>query len=185
MKWLDRIVGPVAALCLVVAITWISNVRLTPAQQGDALLRLSWSARPERVESCHEESAEEQARLPAHMRQSVVCDGGSAAYRLQVWRDGDLVLEETVRGGGLRHDRPLEIFREIPQRTGDADVVVRLERVDPSSAATNASQRTEAMHGVSDLPPVLVFQRRLHFERGRVIVLTYDPERRVFVPLEG
>jgi hypothetical protein len=185
MTRLDRVTGLAVALAMTVGMAWLSNARLAPERQGDALLRLSWSARPERVETCRTQTAEELAKLPAHMRQSVICEGGSAVYRLQVLRDGIMVLDELVHGGGLRHDRPLYIFREIPQHAGDAVITVRLERVDPAPGAGGSASASSGPHSISDLPRSLQFERRLHFGRDRVILVTYDPERREFVAAQG
>src|SRR5690606_24552456 len=55
---------------------------------GAAELRLSWSARPERIEVCRTLSAEELAARPVHMRREVECEGRSATYALQVAVDG-------------------------------------------------------------------------------------------------
>ena len=185
MRRIERLVGLAVAAAIAVGLTWASNVRIAPAREGDAVLRLSWSARPERIETCRTQTPEELAKLPAHMRQTVVCEGGSAVYRLQVVRDGAVVLDELVHGGGLRHDRPLYVFREIPQRAGAALVTVRLERIDPPSATGSGAQGVSGPHSVSDLPRSLQFERPLIFGQGRVILVTYDPERRQFVAVEG
>lgn len=185
MTRLHRIIGVVAALAVCAGIVSLSNVGIAPQAQGDAVLRVSWSARPERVETCQAQSAEAQAKLPAHMRQAVICEGVSATYRLEVRREGDVLLQELVRGGGLRHDRLLYMFREIPQPAGDATITVRLVRVESPSPANNGAQPALDANTRPDLPPSLVFEQRLHFRRGRVILVTYDPERREFVAAES
>ena len=180
MTRVDRAVGLVVALAVTLAIAWVSNVAMAPPRSGDALLRLSWSARPERVETCQAQSPEVQAKLPAHMRQPVICEGTSAEYRLEILRNGALIAAETVRGGGLRHDRPLYVFREIPQPVGDAAIAVRFSRADTASATTPLLQ-SSAPGQIPDLPRSVTFERRLHFEAGEVILVTYDPERRELV----
>lgn len=182
MTRVDRGVGLVVAFAVTLAIAWVSNVAMAPPRSGDALLRLSWSARPERVETCQTQSAEAQAKLPAHMRQAIICEGASAEYRLELLRNGARIADDTVRGGGLRHDRPLYVFREFPQPVGDADITVRVSRVGPASAAPGSAPAAAAGQ-IPDLPQSLVFNQRLHFEPGRVILVTYDAERRELVEL--
>lgn len=78
-----------------------------------ARLRLSWSARPARIEVCRTVSAEELAKRPEHMRQRVECEGHFATYALRVEVDGRPADEAIVHGGGLRHDRPIYLLREF------------------------------------------------------------------------
>lgn len=176
----DRAIGLIVALVVTLAIAWVSNLSIAPPRSGDALLRLSWSARPERVETCRAQSPEALAKLPAHMRQDVICEGVSAEYRLEVLRNGAVLADETVRGGGIRHDRPVYVFREIPQAAGDAAITVRFSRTDAAPATTPS-----ASGQIPDLPRSVTFERRLHFEAGAVILVTYDAERRQLVGVGG
>lgn len=176
MTPLDRVVGWTVALAAGTGIVLASHVPIATHAADRAVLRLAWSARPERVEVCRTLSQEELAGVPAHMRQSVVCEGTSAAYRLEVRREGSIIAEQPVRGGGMRRDRPLYVFRDLPQPAGEASIVVRFERVDPpadADAATTAETRLS-----SGLPRSLLFERRLTFRPGEVILVTYDPVRR-------
>ena len=77
-----------------------------------ARLRLSWSARPERIEVCRTLSDEEMARVAEHMRQRMSCVGEFASYTLRIDVDGTLIDESVIRGAGLRHDRPLYLLRD-------------------------------------------------------------------------
>ena len=100
----------------------------------DARLRVAFSARPERIETCRTPSESELANLPAHMRQGVVCEGTTATYRLEVRRDDSLVATALLRGGGLRHDRRLYALREFTVPNGRSTIDVRLARVDRVAA---------------------------------------------------
>lgn len=181
MTLIDRAAGLALAFALSLGIAWTSHARLAPHEPGAALLRLSWTARPERVETCRAPSAQEQANLPAHMRQPVICEGTSAAYRLEVWRDGVRVFQEIVQGGGLRHDRPLYVFREIPQPVGDAAITVRFERAEASVPAAAGGERAPNAALISDVASSLVLERRLRFTAGRVTLVSYDPDLRDLV----
>jgi hypothetical protein len=132
---LDRALGLAAALAATVGIAWASNLRMTPHASHDAVLRLAWTARPERVEDCKPQSDEALAKLPLHMRQALICEGTTASYRLEVRREGTVIVEQIVHGGGLRHDRPLYVFRDIPLPAGEAAINVRFVRIDSNTTA--------------------------------------------------
>jgi hypothetical protein len=181
-----RIAGLMVALAATVALAWASTVPLRTHQNGMGILRLTWSARPERIETCRPQSEEELARVPAHMRRKVVCTGESARYRLQVSRDGALLLDESVQGGGWRHDRPLYVFHEIPQSPENAAIVVAFERIDHPAPAADATPQPRADgRFVSDLPASMRLERQLQFRPGAVVLVTYDPNRHALVVVEG
>ena len=81
MTVLYRAAGLALGLAATAAIARGSHVAMTLHGSDQALLRLAWSARPERIERCRQQSEEELARLPAHMRQPVSCEGVNAQYR--------------------------------------------------------------------------------------------------------
>ena len=118
------------ALALATASTAPFRVNTRP----DARLRVAFSARPERIESCRTPSESELANVPAHMRQGVICEGTTATYRLEVRRDDSLVASALLRGGGLRHDRRLYALRELSVPSGRSTIDVRLARVDTVAA---------------------------------------------------
>jgi hypothetical protein len=102
-----------------------------------ARLRVAFSARPERIESCRTLSAKELENVPQHMRQAVVCEGKTASYRLEVRRDDSLVASALLRGGGLRHDRRLYVLRELDVPSGPSTIDVRLVRTDTVAASAS------------------------------------------------
>ncbi len=134
---LDRALGLAAAVAATAGIAWASSIRVTPHASQDAVLRLAWTARPERVEDCRPQSEEALEKLPPHMRQAVICEGTTASYRLEVRREGAVIVDQVVRGGGLRHDRPLYVFRDILLPAGEAAVSVRFVRIDSKTTATS------------------------------------------------
>jgi hypothetical protein len=153
---------------------------MTLRGSDQAILRLAWSARPERIERCRQQSEAELARLPAHMRQPVVCEGASAQYRLTVRDDGRLVAERVVHGGGLRQDRRLYIFQEVPLNPGDRRIEVRFERLDSESADTGNPQS-----GGETIPAHLAFDQRVRVSPREVVLVTYSPERQALVDIQG
>jgi len=205
MTRVDRALGAIAAVTAGAAIVWASNVPLTPHAASGAVLRLSWRSRPELIETCRPQSEEALEKLPAHMRQALVCDGITASYRLEVRRTGIIVADQIVRGGGLRHDRPLYVFREIPMPLGDSSISVRFTRVEvrssdvdssdllgPPAGGADAPDGSRAMSADSrrredenrrrqraeTVPAALSLDADFHFTRGTVILVTYDPEGR-------
>jgi len=213
MTPLTRATGIAVALATLVGIAWASSLPTAPNGSAGGVLRLAWTARPERVENCRTQSEEELSKIPAHMRQAVVCEGTTAAYRLEVSHDGSVVLDQIVRAGGWRHDRPLFVSHDIPLPPGDALINVRFVRIDaPGSAATVKPSATdgdqaekagerhsttmdpdrrrredeERRHLQGEVAPALLsFERRLRFVPRQVILVTYDSERRELVALES
>ena len=112
----------------------------------DARLRVAFSARPERIESCRTLSADELANVPQHMRQAVVCEGKAASYRLEVRRDDSLVASALLHGGGLRHDRRLYVLRELSVPSGRSTIDVRLVRTDTVAEKSSSEPRASDDH---------------------------------------
>jgi hypothetical protein len=167
MTVLSRVAAIVVALGVTLALVAGSHVTLRQDAGTEGVLRLAWRARPDRVEDCRPQSEEALARLPAHMRQPMICEGASAAYRLQVHVDGQVILDEQVQGGGLRHDRPIYVFREIRVAQGDRRVAVQFVRL---------AETAQAQPG--GVPPSLALERTLRFAPGRVVLSSYNPEQR-------
>jgi hypothetical protein len=191
MTTLDRILGAFLAAAALVFIVWASNARMAAHASPDALLRLAWSARPERIEDCRERSEEELARLPQHMRQPIVCEGATAEYRLQVRVDGTLAVDRVLHGGGLRRDRRLYVLEEVAVPAGDATVDISFDRIDtgtPSVGVDGSRRQSTLAQGQAPLPqngatvPVhLLLRRRLRFSSREVILVTYDSDRRELI----
>ena len=73
MIGIPRVVGVLLAIGATVGLTRASSASLSP--HGDqAILRLAWTARPERIEDCRQQSDEELSKLPAHMRLALGLD---------------------------------------------------------------------------------------------------------------
>lgn len=190
----DRAAGIALAAAVMAGLVWASNAPMTANRSPDAMLRLAWSARPERIEKCRQQSEEELARLSPHMRQPLACEGTTAEYRLQVRHEGALVAERVVRGGGLRRDRRLYVFEELLLPPGEATVDVRFDRVDSSDPglAADRGDHERAERGATfnpaqrgEVPPHLSLARRLRFSSREVILVTYDSDRQELVAVQG
>ena len=104
-----------------------------------AMVRLSWVARPERIEECRALSESELAARPAHMRQARECQGRSATYRLRVVVDGVPTADLVLEGGGLRKDRAIFALDEFDVRPGRRHLVVQFSRVEPTDAPIDST----------------------------------------------
>lgn len=107
--------GSALAMALL-AVVSATPLRFHGSDSGQ--LRLSWTARPERIEVCRTLSKEELESRPEHMRRRVECDGKFATYTLRVQVDDRTVGEAVIHGAGLRHDRPIFLLREFPVPPG-------------------------------------------------------------------
>lgn len=189
MRRLDRALGVAFAVGSLAALAWVSNAPLTVRPSPDAVLRLAWSARPERVERCREQSQEELAKLPAHMRQPRICEGVTAEYHLTVRDASGVRVNRTVRGGGLRRDRRLYVFEELPLPVGPSRIDVRFARADLSSGSTArpaAASPPRAASGLPDaataaIPAALELTADVMAGAREVVLVTYDPDRRALV----
>ncbi|HEX7981504.1 MAG TPA: hypothetical protein VF461_23030 [Gemmatimonadaceae bacterium] len=184
-----------ATIMAVGAMLALASVSAAPFRANalpEARLRVAFSARPERIETCRTPSESELANLPAHMRQGVVCEGTTATYRLEVRHDDSLVATALLRGGGLRHDRRLYALRELSVPSGHSTIDVRLVRVDSVVArpareshesddhtriGEDAFARDEDEHRrtvADEVPPLLTLRDTLTLRPREVLLVTYD-----------
>lgn len=170
MRLVLRAAGVAIAFGLLLAMTWASTAPLRVTTSGDAILRLSLGARPERIETCRRQSDEELEKLAPQMRQRVICEGVTARYRLSVRRNGQLLHEQVVRGGGLRHDRRLYVSRDLHVRPGPGVVAVDLVRIDTVVAREEHEEEDEGEEEEH--------ARREHRERGDELPGVVMPGRR-------
>ncbi len=204
MSVLRGVLGVAVAVAVIVATAAASHTSLTVHGDDASMLRVALSARPERVENCRTLSDEELAELPQHMRQRVVCDGVTARYNFQVLRDDVLLASAEVRGGGLRHDRQLYLFRELSLPPGTAMLEVRLTRIDSGTPASSSvsdssaarvgdddSRESQASDGrdqrevdehrrrvEDEVPASLLFRETVTLQPREVVLVTYDRDQK-------
>lgn len=194
---------PWRAAGTVVVLVMLAALRVTAALDvaGDdaAALRLSWSARPERIETCRRLTDEELAERPAHMRLRLECTGSFAHYRLTVLVDSQVINETIVRGGGLRNDRPMHLFEEFRVPAGRHRFRIALLRVDSASVTRDdsAAAVADTLRGNREareiderrrrageaIPPSLLLDTIVALDARRVLLVTYDGQRRTLVGL--
>ena len=138
------------------------------------------------------------------MRQRVECEGRFATYALRVEADSRPVTESVIRGAGLRHDRPMYLLREFSLPSGERHVRIvfaRRERKDKDAAVAAATVGAESDTGLfagraeregverarrsrAAIPARLVLDTVLTFAPNRVIVVTFDADRRALDVLD-
>ncbi len=123
------------------------------------LLRLGWRLTGQVSETCRDLTAEELARRPVHMRTPRECTSHVLTYDLTAVVDGRVVAQKKVRSPGLRADRPLSVEEDVPIAPGEHHVKVTFVPEDAGSAGKTLS-----------------IERRLRFDRKRVVLVTYDNE---------
>jgi hypothetical protein len=188
MSAVDRGLGIALAAAAMAGLAWASNVPTTTRGSADAVLRLAWSARPERIERCRRQSDEELANVPQHMRQELVCEGVTAQYRLSVRAHGSMIADQVVRGGGLRQDRRLYVFQELPLSPGETAIDVRFEREagdarDDQDDNEDEDEDEEKRKRNGTIPRELSLAARVKVAPREVVLVTYDESRRALVVL--
>ena len=179
-------------------LAWLSAIPFPQHASNEARLRLSFSARPERIEVCRTLSDEELEKLAEHMRQRVSCEGVLATYTLRVDVDGKTIGESVVRGAGLRHDRPLYLLEDFPVPPGEHRFrvsLIRREKTDNDAAAyaqavvpevdtglyAGRAQREATEHARragAAIPPSLVLDTTFVLPPLRVALIRFNSERR-------
>jgi hypothetical protein len=159
---------------------------------GDAgQIRLAWSARPERIERCRSLTDEELAGVPAHMRERVRCEGGAARYALTVLTNGQVRVNDTVRGGGARHEGLIHLLRELPIAPGPVRLTAAAARIDSAvaptdSLSTGASDRERRMEETRErvrreaLPAAVGLDTTITVGPREIVLIGYDPATRRF-----
>ena len=184
---------PLAALvvaALTAALGGLSRVHYTPGAPSGAVIRLSWRARGERVESCRKLSRSELADLPEHMRQPEICDDVRVApYTLAVAVDGREIIHGATPGSGTRGTRPMYMLRDIPVPAGPHRVAVALFRTRAPAASGDAhgtgreshvshGERREEDDARGAIPPSLALDTTVTLRPDEIVLVTYDTERR-------
>jgi hypothetical protein len=142
----------------------LSRLPTSYADEGDALLRLSWRVDGTMIEECRTRTPEELEALAPHMRTPEVCTGLGASYTLQVEVDDEEVAFDTIIPAGARRDRPVYVFREFELAPGEHDAVVVFRALTPRSAET------------FEPPPPLIWEGGVRLQPTEIALITIDSE---------
>jgi hypothetical protein len=113
-----RLAGVALALGLLGSLLVGTRVPVAVTRADRAAIRLAWRALGEAALHCRTPSAEELARLPAHMRQREICERRLPTFRLVVELDGERIIAERVEPAGAAGDRAAVVLRELPVAAG-------------------------------------------------------------------
>lgn len=188
----SRVGAVFLSLALTAGLAALSRGQWLAHRAEEGALRLTWSARPEQIETCRRLGSEELARLPAHMRQQVVCEGTAATYRLRVWRGEALLDEAILHGSGFRRDRPMHVLRDYPLPPGAHRIRIEVNRLE---AGITDSSVVPADSGISldrevreveerqrrrleAIPAALSLDETVTIAPREVVLVTWDPDGR-------
>jgi hypothetical protein len=130
--WMARAAAVVVTVLGAWALATLSALPMPGDPPAHALLRLDWRVRGDEAGDCLRPTAEDLAKLPPHMQNPDACLGALPPYRLRLWIDGAVVLDQEVRGGGARADRPLTVYRDVTLEPGAHHIRAAFERTDPA-----------------------------------------------------
>lgn len=153
LRGLGAFLAVAFAACLVLGSAWPWSLDSSDA----GLIRLSWRAVGRRLEACREPSAEELAALPAHMRQTSLCEARLAPFRLSVQIDDQPVRERLIEPSGARSDRPAYVHEEFPASPGEHRLRVRFAAEVPADVPPEPPETLDATARV---------------EAGRIVLVT-------------
>lgn len=188
---LRRTLAVVVSAAALAALSALSRRPYATGARG-AVLRLSWRARGEEVERCRRATEAELANLPAHMRQTVVCDERRVApYRLRVRVDGRELADEPAPGSGVSGDRAMILLRDHALDAGTHRLEVSLDRVRADGEASDDADEGEDEGGDDALdarmrrrraiPPHLALDTVLAMPVRSITLVTYSSELRRLV----
>lgn len=93
----------------------------------DGVLRLSWRLAGQTLKDCRDRTPEELAKLPKHMSTGQLCTTTMLSYRLKIDKNGEPWIDEVVNAGGVHHDRPLYVDKDIKLTPGSYDLTISFE----------------------------------------------------------
>jgi len=158
MSALRRAGGGALGVVGTVAIVGLSQVPYAVSPSDHAELRFAWRYRSASIDRCRPPTEEENAALPAHMRQTEICERQLQPWRLGIWIDDVPIADDTVRARGAREDRPLYVFRNVPLSPGVHQLRAVFSPVGPSER------------------PPLVLEATVELGPRQVGLVTYDAD---------
>lgn len=144
------------ALAVGIFSSWPPFHQLEPQQ---ALLRLSMLHPGVPLADCRQRSAEELAKLPAHMRTAQDCPRERSPLRVRVALDDRTIVDESFAPSGLSRDGAAAAYRRIAIPAGAHRI-----RVGVNDDVRRGDVFTTA-------------ERDLHLAPGQVVLIDFDPRR--------
>lgn len=156
-RWLTQaLLYGAFALAVGVFSSWPPFHQLEPHQ---ALLRLSLLHPGVPLHDCRERSAEELAKIPAHMRAALDCPRERSPVRVRVTLDNRTIIDETVAPSGLSRDGAAAAYRRLAIPAGAHRLGV----------AVNDDARHADVFRTAE--------QALQLAPGQVVLIDFDPRR--------
>lgn len=121
-----------------------TSPRYRNLEPDQALLRLSFTHAGKIISDCRQRTAEELAKIPANMRQSMDCPRERSPVRVRVELDGAPLYDEAFAPAGLRRDGASAAHRRLPIAAGEHRLRVQFN--DNARTAGFDFERSEVVH---------------------------------------
>lgn len=143
------------------ALGFASRASYTPEDANDAVLRLSWRLRGEKIRNCRDRTQAELDALPIHMRTPQICTEHLLSYKLRLEIDDETVDTLTFEPEGAKGDRPIFVLHETRLTPGVHEVEIDFT---PSTIVPGTRRAPLRYEGEIDLEP------------GRISLITIAPD---------
>lgn len=92
----------------------------------EAIIKISLRHSGALLGKCRQRTAEELANLQPTMRIAQTCPRERSPVLLQLWVDGEKVVDETLLGRGLHRDGTASFYRRLRVASGEHDLVIKM-----------------------------------------------------------
>lgn len=124
LRYLGQALGYVVFVGLV---GYFSNSpAYTHLAADQALIKLSFSHKGQRIAECRQRSAEELAKLAPNMRVAMDCPRERSPITVELELDGQLVHQQTLKPTGLSRDGVSYLYKRFPVLAGEHHLTLRL-----------------------------------------------------------
>jgi hypothetical protein len=98
-----------------------------PLQEGQALIKLSFSHHGQRASECRQRTAEELAKLPPNMRAPMDCKRERSPVTVEIDIDDAPAYRHVAIPSGLSEDGASTVYQRFPVTAGEHRIAVRLK----------------------------------------------------------
>lgn len=182
---LRRIGAGLLAAAATLALAGLSRAPYRAAGDDEARVRLSWRVRAEQAGECRRPTEEELEALPPHMRNPEACVGSLRPFRLRVRVDGRTVVDDRVRPGGARGDRPVYVFREVAVAPGERRLRVTFEQERGPGRGPGAETERDEPDAGAEAALRLELREAIRLGPREVALVTLDDGRGELVVRRG
>ncbi len=132
------------------------------SEMQESMLRLSWRLTDQFISTCKSRTEAELRVLPAHMRTKEVCEKKPVTFQLKLFVDNEIKIEESIRAGGFRHDRPIYVHHDVKVSKGLHQVSVQFLPIE--------DEATEAVR--------LKYDFEINLDERDIALITLAPDKK-------